>query len=161
MTISSAKPIMATTMIITSTRNPRVVEARKLTQHRPRQRRRAFLVEGLQLLGMALDAGARPIQVFYCESQFAGAGAPALMRRLRRTGAELLAVSEQVMEALSQRDGPQGIVATFPFFKTSLHELALTRARDGNGFHAETPLFGPARATPPPRPRSPRGRSGR
>lgn len=113
-------------MIITSLRNRRVVEARKLLQHRHRQRQGAFLVEGLQLLHMALDAGACPIEVFYCESQFTGTEAPALLRRFRRTGAELVAVSEYVMNALSQRSAPQGMVATFPLFETSLHEVELT-----------------------------------
>ena len=111
--------------IITSLRNRRVVEARKLTQHKHRQRQGAFLVEGLQLLHMALDAGARPIEVFYCERQLAGTEPPALLGRFRRTGAELVAVSEYVMHALSQRSAPQGIVATFPLLETSLQELEL------------------------------------
>jgi TrmH family RNA methyltransferase len=114
------------TTIITSTRNRRIVETRKLDQRKHRQRQGRFLVEGLQLLHMALDAGARPAEVFYCESQFAGAEAAVLLSRFRRTGADLVAVSERVMCALSQRDAPQGIVATFTSFETPLQELQLT-----------------------------------
>ncbi|OGO06580.1 MAG: hypothetical protein A2Y73_04670 [Chloroflexi bacterium RBG_13_56_8] len=113
-------------MIITSTRNRHIVEARKLTQHKHRQRQGVFLVEGLQILHMALDAGARPLQVFYCESQFAGTEAPALIERLGQTDAEVMAVSAQVMETLSERSDPQGIVATFPLFETSPHELDIS-----------------------------------
>jgi TrmH family RNA methyltransferase len=121
---------------ITSTRNRRIVEARKLAQRKHRRRQGRFLVEGLQLLHMALDAGAQPIEVFYCEGQFAGAEAPALLDRFRawpcragqdrQTGTELVAVSPQVMEALSERDTPQGIVATFALFETRLQSLRLT-----------------------------------
>ena len=111
---------------ITSTRNRRIVEARKLEQRKHRSRQGRFLVEGLQLLHMALDAGARPIEAFYCESQFAGTQAAVLLDRFRQTGADLLAVSEPVMQTLSQRTAPQGIVATFALFQTALEELQLT-----------------------------------
>ncbi len=112
--------------VITSTRNRRIVEARKLAQRKHRQRQGRFLVEGLQLLHMALDAGARPIEVFYCERQFTGTEAPALLDRFRQAGAELVAVSPQVMQTLSERDAPQGIVATFALFETPLTSLSLT-----------------------------------
>ncbi len=111
--------------VITSTRNRRIVEARKLEQRKHRRQQGRFLVEGLQLLHMALDAGARSIEAFYCESQFAGTEAAALLDRFRQAGAELVAVSPPVMETLSERDVPQGIVATFALFETSLQALSL------------------------------------
>ncbi len=114
------------TTVITSTRNRRVVEARKLAQRKHRQRQGRFLVEGLQILHMALDAGAHPMEVFYCEGQFAGSEAPALLNRFRRTGANLVAVAPHVMQTLSTRDTPQGIVATFALLETSLDALTLT-----------------------------------
>jgi TrmH family RNA methyltransferase len=112
--------------IITSTRNRRIVEARKLDQRKHRQRQGRFLVEGLQLLHMALDAGVHPTEVFYCEHQFAGTEAAALLRRFRQTDADLVAVSEHVMQTLSQRDAPQGVVAAFALFETPLQQLQLT-----------------------------------
>ena len=112
--------------VITSARNRRVVEVRKLDQRKHRQRQGRFLVEGLQILHMALDAGARPTGVFYCEKLFAGTEAAALLERFRRTGAELTPVSEHVLQSLSERDAPQGIVATFALFETALHDLRLT-----------------------------------
>jgi TrmH family RNA methyltransferase len=108
---------------ITSTRNRRIVDARKLDQRKHRQRQGRFLVEGLQLLHMALDAGARPVEVFYCEDLFAGTEAAALLSRFRDTVADLVPVSEHVMHALSQRDAPQGLVATFALSETSLQDL--------------------------------------
>ena len=112
--------------MITSTRNPRIVEARKLDQRKHRREQGRFLAEGLQLLHMALDAGARPIEVFYCEGQFDGPEAPALLARFRETGAELISVSPNVMRALAERDMLQGLVATFALFETPLDEVRLT-----------------------------------
>jgi len=112
-------------MVITSARNPRIVAARKLDQRKHRQAQRRFLVEGLQLLRMALDAGARPIEVFYCEAQFAGSEAPALLKRFRQLRVDLVAVSPEVTQSLSERDAPQGLVATFALFDTPLNKMQL------------------------------------
>jgi TrmH family RNA methyltransferase len=112
--------------VITSSRNQRIVDARKLGQRKHRRRQGRFLVEGLQLLHMALDAGAQPIEVFYCERQFVGNEAPVLLERFHQAGAKLLAVSPPVMETLSERDISQGIVATFAMFGDSLQTLRLT-----------------------------------
>lgn len=112
--------------IISSTRNRRVIEARKLDQRKHRRHQGRFLVEGLQLLHMALDAGAQPVEVFYCEDQFVGTEAPNLLDRFRQANADLLAISPRVMEVLSERDVPQGILATFALFETPYRSLPLT-----------------------------------
>ncbi len=110
---------------ITSLRNSRIVAARKLTQRKHRQRQGRFLVEGLQLLHMALDAGARPYEVFYSEGLLAGDVGPALIERFHRTEADVIPVSEQVLDSLSQRNVSQGIVATFAFCDVPLWSLSL------------------------------------
>ena len=114
------------TKTITSRHNRRIVEARKLRQRKHRQRRGCFLVEGLQILHMALDAGAPAVRVFFCESQFVGTEAAKLMHRFDSAGADLIPVSDGVLSGLSQRKAPQGIVATFAVFETPLQELRLT-----------------------------------
>ncbi len=108
---------------ITSTRNPRVVAARKLHQRKYRKRENRFLVEGLQILHMALDAGARPLEVFYCEDFFTGPEAPALLRRFAAAGATLIPVAPHVLESLSERETPQGLVATFALFEHQLSDI--------------------------------------
>jgi TrmH family RNA methyltransferase len=111
--------------VISSLHNRRIVEARKLEQRKQRRQQGRFLVEGLQLLHMALDAGAQPLEVFYCESQFEGSEAPLLLDRFGQAGAELVPVSPLVMATLSERDVPQGMVATFALFETPLQALHL------------------------------------
>jgi len=100
--------------MITSTQNPRIVEARKLTQRKYRQRQNRFLVDGLQLLTLALqNKRIRTRHLFYCETLFVGETARHLLNSYEMAGAELLPVSESVMASLSERDTPQGLVAMF------------------------------------------------
>lgn len=75
-----------------------------------------FPVEGLQVIHMALDAGAEPLDAFYTESLFAGNEAPALLERCREAGAKCHHVAPNVMRSLSERDDPQGLVVTFRLF---------------------------------------------
>lgn len=111
---------------ITSTSNPRVVAVRKLKQRKHRQADALFLVEGLQLLHMALDGGAVPHQAFFCPEHFAGSEPQRLLQRLRERDADLFQVAPHVMETLSERDETQGVVATFHLAQGDLDSLALT-----------------------------------
>lgn len=109
--------------LITSPRNRRVAALRRLDDKKHRQRSGQFLVEGLQALRMALDAGLQPHQAFYCTEMFAGPEAPALLRRMERAGAEAVPVTPEVMRTLVDRDLAQGLVATFPLFAATLATL--------------------------------------
>jgi RNA methyltransferase, TrmH family len=123
---------------ITSTANRHIIEARKLRQRKHRQEQGLFLLEGLQLLTMALDARLAPAQVFYAPEQFTGPQGPALVERFGHTGAggaspQLFEVTPQVLAALSEREGPQGIVATFPVFTAPLTALKLNEVEPLTG----------------------------
>ncbi len=117
--------------VITSRRNLRIVEARKLAQRKQRQRQGRFLVEGLKLLQMALDAGAQPLEAFYCpaedNSEFGiqnSEARTALLERMSDVGADLLPVSPDVMASLAERDSTDGLLATFALFETALNTLS-------------------------------------
>jgi TrmH family RNA methyltransferase len=107
--------------MITSTKNPRIVEARKLSQRKYRLRQNRFMVEGLQLLSLAVEAMPRstsghaviPRELFYCEELFSGVTAPRLLKQLTQAGAEAIPVAAHVMDSLSERDTSQGLAATF------------------------------------------------
>lgn len=107
-------------MVITSTKNRKIIDLRKLSQRKHRRAQNRFTVEGLQLLGMALDAGHTPLDVFFCEEHFAGDVAPRVLAQLGEAGGTLTEVSPAVMQTISERDAPQGIVATFPLFSAEL-----------------------------------------
>ncbi|MDP2872852.1 MAG: RNA methyltransferase [Bacillota bacterium] len=110
-------------VVVTSVSNPRIVEARKLGQRKHRERQGRFLVEGLQLLHMALDGGALPLEVFYCPDLFAGTQAPDLLQRMTGAGAAVVEVAPPVLGALSEREEPQGLVAAFALPEGSLDSL--------------------------------------
>ncbi len=117
--------------MITSTKNPKIVDVRKLSQRKHRARQDRFLVEGLQLLGMAVEAAAgnsriKPIDVFYCEALFAGSTAPQLLDQLAGLGANTFPVAPHVLDTLSERDTSQGLAATFALreMEWPLDELA-------------------------------------
>jgi len=123
--------------MITSTKNSRIVQARKLTQRKHRQRQNRFLVEGLQLLGMAVEATQtagpaqrkiKPLELFYAEELFTGETAPQLLRQLVEAGAQAVPVSASVLDTLSRRDTSQGLAATFALsgLAWSLDELMST-----------------------------------
>jgi TrmH family RNA methyltransferase len=114
--------------LITSRQNPRIVETRKLVERKERRLQGCFLVEGIKLLEMALQAGAQPRSAFVCFEQLHPSAA-SLPRRLQAAGAELLSVSPAVMQALAEREAAEGLVATFDLFEASLEDLHL--AGDG------------------------------
>ncbi len=125
--------------VITSINNQRVVAARKLQTRKHRQRQRRFLVEGFEILHLALDAGIQPIEVFYCEEQCGEEAVQQLLNRLRRACATLVPVSTQVLHTLSAAAGnvyaaphkappnviQTHIVATFARFEVSFKDIAL------------------------------------
>ncbi len=117
---------MSPELTITSTANRHVVEARKLAQRKHREQQGRFLVEGLQLLHMALDGGVQPDTVFYCEEQMTGKAAPSLLERFRRTPAAILRVAPAVMDALAEREMAGGLLATFALPDVQLADVRLT-----------------------------------
>ena len=103
--------------VIESTRNQRVVDAVKLAQRKHRRRQGRFLVEGLQLIGMGLEhrlkSGARPLEAFVCREQLRGEVGPRLLGGVKEAGATVHEVTPAVMERLTDREEPQGLVVTF------------------------------------------------
>ena len=116
--------------IITSTSNPNIVEARKLAHKKHRHRSNRFAAEGLQVLRMAIEGMAssrmaghiRPIDVFFCDYLFTTDTAPDILAQLAAAGANKIPVSQQVIEALSDRVLSQGLMATFAI-DSLLHSL--------------------------------------
>lgn len=120
--------------MITSTKNPRIVQVRKLAQRKHRQRQNRFLVEGLQLLALAAEMMAAPatgrqivpLEIFYSEALFTGETAPRLLRQFIEAGAEAVPVSPHVLDAISERDTSQGLAVTFELarLEQSIDQLA-------------------------------------
>lgn len=97
--------------IITSRHNERVKRLRKLLQRNHRETEGRFLIEGAHLVGEALAAGWTVELLVYTPEAAAKKPVAALMEQARSRGIELLAVTEQVLAALTTTVTPQGTVA--------------------------------------------------
>lgn len=105
---------------ITSTKNPKVADAAKLTKRGLRDQRRRFLVEGAQAAAEAVATGAAE-QVFHVSG--ATGRVPEVVDAARGAGVETQAVSEGVMAHLTSAVTPQGIVAVARYVDVPLSEL--------------------------------------
>lgn len=106
--------------LITSLSNPLIKQARALRQKKARLESRSFLVEGIHHVGEAVNAGWHVESVLFAPDLLKSNFAHDLISRLKTTPQP---VSAQVMESLSDKDNPQGILAVVRQKKTQLKEL--------------------------------------
>lgn len=106
--------------MITSRKNPKVAEAAKLAKRGLRDQRRRFLVEGAQAAAEAIAADAAEL-VFHVPGSTGRV--PEVAATAEAAGAEVEAVSEDVMTHLTSAVTPQGIVAVARFVDVPLTEL--------------------------------------
>jgi RNA methyltransferase, TrmH family len=99
--------------MLTSSKNPTIQHIRNLQTH-PRARREAghFVVEGVRLLEEALAAEIRPQTLIYTSN--IGERGEKLLAEYRTLGVEPILVSDTVMQAASDTQTPQGILAVLP-----------------------------------------------
>jgi TrmH family RNA methyltransferase len=96
-------------MIVTSLQNPKVKRLRSLRLRKYRHREGVFLIEGIRIVGEALDCDAPMETLVYAPDLLVSERARSMVARVppdRR-----LAVSEEVFASLSERNQPQGIAA--------------------------------------------------
>ena len=103
-------------MKITSTNNDNVKNVRAL-QSRSRARRKSehFVIEGINLIEEALKAKATFAEIYYTDSVGQDDIGMDLLQRLSHTGAPLIPVTEDVMQAMSDTQTPQGLLAVMPW----------------------------------------------
>ncbi len=105
-------------------RSPRVRAARALTKRALRQRARAFLVEGPQAVGEALESGAALTELFVTGDRY-----QPLAGEAQRRGATVHLVSGEVMASLAQTVTPQGLLGVCGFVDVPLASLTEARPR--------------------------------
>ncbi|WP_265442901.1 TrmH family RNA methyltransferase [Flexivirga meconopsidis] len=112
--------------IITSPANPRLKALQTLRRRRGREQAGLTLVEGYDELGLALDAGVRPRELFYCPELMLD---PAAQRHVvdaaRAAGASVARLSRAAFEKVAYREGADGFLAVVPAVGTSLDGLSL------------------------------------
>lgn len=98
---------------ITSPDNAHVKYARSLHTKRARTRDKRYLLEGLRLVGHALDAGHRPALAFYT-AEFAAGPGEGLVRALHAADTPTWLATPAVMARIADTVTPQGIAAVLP-----------------------------------------------
>jgi len=112
---------------LTSIRSPKVKAARQLAKRALRVRARSFLAEGPQAVEAALTRGGVVSQLFITAA--ARARHADLAGRATRQGAQVLAVSGEVMAELAQTITPQGVLAVCRYIDIPLARLAASGPR--------------------------------
>jgi len=98
--------------MITSLKNDRVRLVQALqNRRRIRQRERSFVIEGVRLCEEAARADVLPHFVFYTPDAKDNPRALALLETWEEAGVDSLQVSQPVMEACSDTETPQGVLA--------------------------------------------------
>lgn len=109
--------------MITSTANPRIKEIRKLRDRKERQATDLFYVEGLRIVGEAIQQKAQIETLIIAPELLVSDFGQKLAQEYSDHGGQLLEVSEQVFQSFSLKEGPQGIAAVLTQKWTDLQEV--------------------------------------
>lgn len=105
---------------ITSLQNPKIKEAVRLRDRKPRHETGRFLIEGYRELKRAVDAGCKIEIVFFCPDFFLGSNEAALVAK---AGSDAIECTKEVFQKLSYRDRPDGLLGIAPQMHKTLRDL--------------------------------------
>ncbi len=113
--------------VLSSHRNPRFRAALALRDARDRRQRHQFLIDGSREIERAASAGVRLLEAYVAPSlvEAAGADARAAVSAARRSGAEIVEVTPDLLERLSYGDRDDGIVVVAATPSARLADLEL------------------------------------
>lgn len=98
-------------LVITSLQNQYVKVARALQRRRRRDREGKLLLEGVRLVGDAIDAGAIPDFLFYTEGVLQDEAAATVVEQVNGAA---FCVSDEVIASVADTVTPQGLAGVFP-----------------------------------------------
>jgi TrmH family RNA methyltransferase len=111
--------------MLTSRQNPKIKALLRLKERKERDATLSFLIEGYRELKRAVDGGVQIEQLLFCPSLFLGENEGALMAQIRQSGAEIYECPPHLLEALSYRDRPDGLIAMAKQMRATLADLQL------------------------------------
>lgn len=97
--------------MITSTANPAVKQIRALRERKERERSGLCFIEGIRLVAEAVQLGAPVEQLVVAPELLSSGFARELVAAQRDAGAPVLELGAAAFEALSRKEGPQGLGA--------------------------------------------------
>jgi TrmH family RNA methyltransferase len=111
--------------VVTSPANPRLKGLLALRRRGHREQAGQTLVDGYEEITLAIDAGVRPIGLYFCP-ELAGPGQEDLLERVATAGAELVELGRAAFEKVAYRQSPDGWLAVVPAVATDLARLRLS-----------------------------------
>lgn len=112
--------------LITSAANPTVKRVRALADRKQRRRQNAYVVEGLQPVWRAVTAGAPIETLVYAPELLHNEAALAMVAEREAAGVQVVRVSADIFQRLSERDGPAGLLAIVSGGLAMLNDLVVT-----------------------------------
>ncbi len=98
-------------MLITSSQNSLIKQVRALQQRKERQKSGLFVVEGILPIGAALESGWEITHLLYDPQRLESAFGKQILQKVEARGGLVRAVASQVLESVSEKENPQGLLA--------------------------------------------------
>jgi RNA methyltransferase, TrmH family len=111
--------------VITSAANPLVKRVRALADRKHRRREAAFVVQGMQPVWQAVEAGADIETLIVAPDLLRHAGAAAMVRAREEAGVPVARLSGELFSRIADRDGPSGLAAIVRSAPAALADLAV------------------------------------
>jgi RNA methyltransferase, TrmH family len=111
------------TDLITSAANPLVKRIRLLADRKHRRREGAFVVQGIQPVWQAVEAGAEIETLVVAPGLLRHAGAAAMVDAQESAGVPVARLSDELFGRIADRDGPSGLGAIIRAAPVSLADL--------------------------------------
>jgi TrmH family RNA methyltransferase len=109
--------------IIRSRSNPKIRRARALQQRKSRAESGLFLVEGIHLVGAAVEAGVQIETIFYAPDLLTSQYALDLIEDANSHGLPCYPAAADVFNSLASKEHPQGIIAVVRYSRQQLAAL--------------------------------------
>jgi len=106
-------PHLRTPKHITSLSNDRVKAIRALDMRKERKETGLFVAEGASILVTAREHGFKPVMLAYLAGREMSDGQRSLVDDAMRADAEILEVSQAVLEKIAAKDNPQSVIGVF------------------------------------------------
>jgi TrmH family RNA methyltransferase len=97
--------------VITSAANPLIKRLRLLGDRKQRRRESAFVVQGIQPVWQAVEAGADVETLIIAPGLLRHAGALAMVAAEESAGVQVVRLSDELFGRIADRDGPSGLAA--------------------------------------------------
>ncbi len=111
-------------MVISSTANQKIKDIRKLKDSRELKKSDLYYLEGLRIIGEALEHNAPIETIISCPELIKNEFGFQMLQKAQAHGLEILEVSQQVFNSIAIKDNPQGIAAVARKTVFSLSDLS-------------------------------------